>query len=83
MKIAVLGLGYVGFTAACCMAQGGHEVIGIDVNERKVREIQSGMSPITEPDVGAMLQAALARGLMLADTEIGGHLQGCDMAVVC
>jgi GDP-mannose 6-dehydrogenase len=83
MKIAVLGLGYVGFTAACCMARDGHEVIGIDVNERKVREIQSGTAPITEPDVGAMLQTALARGLILADTEIGGHLQGCDMAVVC
>jgi GDP-mannose 6-dehydrogenase len=83
MKITVLGLGYVGFTAACCMARDGHEVIGIEVSERKVREILSGAAPIVEPEVGEMLRAGLARGLISADTVIGGHLKGCDIAVVC
>jgi len=83
MKIAVLGLGYVGFTAACCMARDGHEVIGIDISERKVREIRSGAAPIVEPEVEALLRAGLARGLIAADTVIGRHLEGCDMAVVC
>jgi len=83
MKIAVLGLGYVGFTALCCMARAGHEVIGIDVNDRKVRDITEGRSPIVEPEVDDMLRDGLERGLVAADTEIGAHLAGCDMAVVC
>lgn len=83
MKIAVLGLGYVGFTAACCMLRAGHEVVGIDVSERKVRQILEGRSPIVEPEVGAMLAEGLAAGRITAATEVGANLAGCELAVVC
>lgn len=83
MKVAVLGLGYVGFTAACCVASEGHSVVGIDVSERKVQQIMSGQSPIVEPQVDDMLQQALERELIVTDTAIGAHLEDCDMAVVC
>ncbi|MCI2401147.1 nucleotide sugar dehydrogenase [Aliiroseovarius subalbicans] len=83
MKVAILGLGYVGFTAACCIASEGHEVIGIDVNPNKVRDIMSGRSPIIEPRVDEMLRDGVAAGRIKADTALGSHLDGCDLAIVC
>ena len=83
MKIAMFGLGYVGFTAMCCLASEGHKLIGIDVNPDKVEGILAGRSPIKEPGVGEMLAKALADGLIDAVTNISGALDDCDMAIVC
>lgn len=83
MKVVIFGLGYVGFTAACCIARDGHQVVGIDVSERKVRDILAGRSPIVEPEVGEMLQKGLADGLISAATAVGDHLRDADLAIVC
>ena len=83
MKIIIFGLGYVGFTAACCIARQGHRVIGVDVSQRKVDEINSGQSPIVEPQVAEMLTDGIAAGRISARTEIGDALDGADIAIVC
>ena len=83
MKVAIFGLGYVGCTAAACIAAQGHAVLGVDVNEGKVRAIADGLSPIKEPGVEAMLAKAKVDGLLEATVEIEGHLADCDIAIVC
>ena len=83
MKVVIFGLGYVGFTAACCIASEGHSVVGVDVSEKKVRTILGGTSPIVEPGVEDMLKKGLADGLIHADVRINGHLDDADMAIVC
>jgi len=83
VKIAIFGLGYVGFTAMCCLAREGHSVLGIDVNPEKVAGIQSGIAPIKEPGVDAMLTQGLADGLIRAVASATGELDDCDMAIVC
>ena len=83
MKIVVFGMGYVGFTAACCMASEGHSVIGIDVSTRKVHDINEGIPPITEPGLQKMLSEGLAAGRIRAETVIGDHLHGADLVMVC
>ena len=83
MKIAIFGLGYVGFTAMCCIAREGHKVLGIDVNAEKVAGILIGQAPIKEPEVDTMLTEGLARGLIHAVTSAAGELDDCDMAIVC
>ena len=83
MHITIFGLGYVGFTAACCIASEGHHVTGIDVSEKKVADILAGRSPIIEPGVDEMLQEGLKKGLITASTSIGDHLDECDLAIVC
>ena len=83
MKIAIFGLGYVGFTALCCIAQEGHRVVGIDVNPDKVAAILAGTAPIKEPGVDAMLVKGLADGLIHATSSPAGELDDCDLAIVC
>ncbi|OWJ84114.1 GDP-mannose dehydrogenase [Haematobacter missouriensis] len=83
MKIAVFGLGYVGFTGMCCMASQGHEVVGFDVSAPKVEAINAGRSPITEPGIDELHAEGLKKGLISAHTAIGDHLSTCDMAIVC
>lgn len=83
MRVVIFGLGYVGFTAACCIASEGHSVVGIDVSDKKVKSILEGKSPIVEPGLDEMLRDGIEKGLISADTEIGAHLDGVDLAIVC
>ncbi|SEG59834.1 nucleotide sugar dehydrogenase [Bosea lathyri] len=83
MKIAIYGLGYVGLTAAGCLTKEGHEVVGIDVSERKVAEAAAGISPIKEPGLEELLGEAVGKGLLTCTTSGADRIQDCDMAIVC
>ena len=49
MKIAVIGVGYVGLVTAACFSEMGNEVICVDVDENKIHRLNSGEIPIYEP----------------------------------
>ena len=83
MDIVILGIGYVGFTAACCIASEGHTVTGIDVNPDKVAAIRAGVPPIIEPKIEEMMTDALASGRLKVATAIGGTMADADVAIVC
>jgi len=83
MRIAVFGLGYVGFTTLCCLAHEGHDVLGFDINGSKVDGINSGIAPIIEPGLSEMLRVGLAERHIAAFCEVGERLDDCDVAVVC
>lgn len=83
MKIAILGLGYVGTTAAACLASQGHEVIGIDPSSTKVNAVLAGRSPVTEPGLAEMIAVAHTRGLITASTTLVPEVAECELAIVC
>ena len=83
MKIAIFGLGYVGCTAAGCIASQGHYVVGVDVADGKVAAINAGRSPVTEPGLEALIAEAVSAGRLSAVREIGDALADCDLAIVC
>ena len=83
MKVAIFGLGYVGSTAAGCIASQGHSVIGVDVAEAKVNALNSGRAPVYEPGLDALIADAHADGRIAATTKLTDELDDCDLAIVC
>jgi GDP-mannose 6-dehydrogenase len=83
VKVAIYGVGYVGLTSAACLINDGHEVIGIDVSEAKVRMINAGKSPIFEPGLEELLARGVAEGRLSASQDIGDRLGDVDLAIVC
>ncbi|MFP5291042.1 MAG: UDP-glucose dehydrogenase family protein [Actinomycetes bacterium] len=57
MKISVIGCGYLGAVHAACMAELGHEVVGIDVDEAKIEALTEGRAPFFEPGLPELLVA--------------------------
>ena len=83
MKIAVFGLGYVGVTAAACLASQGHDVIGIDVSEFKASEVNSGRSPIHEPGLDDLIASSVRNGRLHCVTSCVDVMDDVDLAIVC
>lgn len=83
MNIAVFGLGYVGIVSAACLAQRGHRVIGVDVNELKVDLVNQGRSPIIEDEIGELVRAAHLGGRLRATTDWKDAIANTDMAWLC
>lgn len=70
MKVCVIGTGYVGLVTGACLAHIGHHVICIDNNEEKVKLMQQGQSPIYEPGLPDIMQAAIQKQNIEFSTDI-------------
>jgi UDPglucose 6-dehydrogenase len=62
VRIAVLGTGYLGATHAACMADLGHDVLGVDVDETKLAKLQCGEVPFYEPGLQEVLRRNVDAG---------------------
>lgn len=60
--MSVIGCGYLGAVHAAAMASIGHDVVGIDVDERKVQALAAGTAPFFEPQLSELLQSGLDSG---------------------
>jgi GDP-mannose 6-dehydrogenase len=83
MKISIFGLGYVGMVNAVCLAQKGHEVIGVDVNPKKVQMVNAGESPIKEPDVSSILAEQVRRGNIRATVLPTEAVLESQLSLIC
>lgn len=78
MNIAVAGTGYVGLVAGVCFAQVGHNVTCVDVDERKVALMQSGVSPIYEADLEDLMCKNFAAGRLHYTTDYAAAYRDAD-----
>ena len=83
MKLSVWGLGYVGTVSAGCLAQEGHEVIGVDSEPTKVDLINAGKSPIIEKDIGGIIERQVAAGRLSASTDAAVGVGWADLFLIC
>lgn len=70
MRISVIGCGYLGAVHAAAMAELGHDVVGIDVDERKVAALTRGEAPFFEPGLPELLQRNVADGRLRFSTDM-------------
>ncbi|MDQ7799278.1 MAG: nucleotide sugar dehydrogenase [Candidatus Edwardsbacteria bacterium] len=80
-RVAVIGLGYVGLPLAVEFARAGFEVIGIDLDPRKVANINKGKNYIIDVD-DKQLQEVISQGKLKATTDYG-VLKKCDAVHIC
>ena len=83
MRISVFGLGYVGCTTATCLATNGHSVIGVDVNPHKVRLVESGQPPISEPGLDELLGKVVESGQLRATLDAEMAVRETDVSLIC
>ncbi|MGY1696314.1 UDP-glucose dehydrogenase family protein [Geodermatophilus sp. SYSU D00814] len=70
MRISVIGCGYLGAVHAASMVELGHEVVGVDVDQRKVAALCAGRSPFYEPGFDELLQHSLGSGRLSFSTDV-------------
>jgi GDP-mannose 6-dehydrogenase len=80
MDITVFGMGYVGCVTAACLAEMGHSVTGVDLQETKVSFIKAGKSPVIEPALGDLILRGVEAGRLQA-TQCVQRLG--DVSLIC
>lgn len=69
MRMTVIGTGYLGATHAACMAELGHEVLGVDVDDNKISALKSGKVPFYEPGLPEVLERNIEAGRLDFSTD--------------
>lgn len=82
MKLAVFGAGYVGLVTAACLADVGHEVTCIDVDEAKVDALRLGIIPFHEPGLDAMVLRCVQRRRLNFTTDAQEGVPGRDAVFI-
>lgn len=80
MKIAVAGTGYVGLVTGVCLAEKGHSVTCVDVDEKKIALLNSGKSPIFEPGLEELMLRN--RKKLTYTTDYRSAYSGCDVVFI-
>ena len=83
MRISIFGMGYVGAVCTACLAQRGHQIIGVDVSKHKVELINAGRSPIVEPGLDELLAAGKNAGRIRATNDYTDAIHNSDITMVC
>ncbi|MHB1535447.1 MAG: UDP-glucose dehydrogenase family protein [Acidimicrobiales bacterium] len=82
-RVCVVGAGYVGLTAAACLAQLGHRVRCVEADPDRLARIQRGQIPIHEPGLDELVGAGVAEGRLEFFADIHPALEGAELALLC
>lgn len=69
MRISVIGCGYLGAVHAACMAELGHDVVGVDVDEAKIAKLSAGVASFHEPGFDEVLKRGVDSGRLRFTTD--------------
>jgi len=82
MKISVFGLGYVGCVSLGCLANNGHTVIGVDVNQTKIDQINNGKPTIIEKDIDIIIKEQHENHRISATTDFKKAILDTEISII-
>ncbi len=82
MRISILGVGYVGAVSCGCLAEFGHEIVGVDVSPDKVAMLASGQSPIVEAEIDRLIAESVKAGRLRATTDIADAIAHTEVSFI-
>ncbi len=80
MNIAVVGTGYVGLVTGTCFAETGNNVTCVDIDQKKVEKMQSGIVPIFEPGLNLLFDRNTSQGRLKFTTDLAEAIK--DAAII-
>ena len=83
MKIAVIGTGYVGLVSGTCFSELGVRVSCLDIDQKKIDNLNKGILPIWEPGLKDMVDDNMRKGLLSFTSEYAEALKDADAAFIC
>jgi UDPglucose 6-dehydrogenase len=82
-RLSVIGTGYLGATHAVCMVELGYDVIGLDVDETKIKRLRAGEIPFYEPGLTELLAKHIDGGRLRFTTSYAEVAEFADVHFVC
>jgi len=82
MKIAVFGTGYVGLVQGAVLADAGHQVTCVDIDEAKLARLREGDIPIFEPGLEPLVKSAYADGRLIFTTDAAQAVAGAEVCFI-
>ena len=82
MKITMIGAGYVGLVSGTCFADFGHSVTCVDLDQRKIDALLSGIMPIYEPGLAELVASNVASGRLSFTTDLKAGVAGADAVFI-
>ncbi len=82
LKIAVIGIGYVGITTAVSLGELGHQVVGADMDDTKIKQLKSGILPIYEPHVETVIRKLLREESLHFTTSIKEAVERAEIVFI-
>ena len=83
MRITVIGTGYLGAVHAACMAEIGHDVLGVDSDAQKITALREGRAPFFEPGLEEILVRAVSSGKLRFGTSLEEAAAFGDVHFIC
>jgi len=83
MRIGIYGLGYVGCVSMGCLAKIGHHVIGVDIDEQKVEQINDGQATIIEKDIDSIISNQRKHNSIEATIDCSYAISRTDISIIC
>ena len=82
MRVTVVGLGYVGLVTGACLAEWGHEVVGVDADPRRLGMLRDGRVPFHEPRLPELVADGVTKGTLQFTDDLKGASASADMVIV-
>lgn len=82
-KLCVIGMGYVGLVTASCFASLGHNVIGVDKCQNKLKLLSNGTPPFFEPALEQLLRVGLQKNLLSFTGDMSRAVEQSEIVFIC